>query len=56
MYIFDFVVIMLAYCPFKNKHCVLLHSTVGVVKPNFKLSCFTLPQKKEEHIFLIFIN
>ena len=43
------------YCPFKNKHCVLLHSTVGVVKPNFNLiSCFIfcLKMKRRTNCFM----
>ena len=45
--VFDCYLNMFAYCPFKNKHCVPLHSTVAVVKPNFKLSIFNFCLKRK---------
>ncbi len=36
---------MFTYCPFKKKHCVPLHSTVGVAKLNFKSRCFNVCPK-----------
>ena len=45
--LFKFVCLLPFY-----KLCVPLHSTVGVVKPNFKLSCFNccerLPQNEKK--------